>query len=137
MHTYTGHTDYVSEIFVDSGFLFSGGDDHTIRQWDTATGQLVSTYTHTDYVNSVFVDSGFLFSGSGDNTIRQWNIVLPAQTTSATPSSSLSSSTGLIVGSLFGAMVFLVGILVGFFEVLKVSHSKESAKTKFHCCPEG
>ena len=62
-------------IFVNSVFLFSAGEDRTIRQWDIMTGQWVRSYSgHSGVVYSVSEASGFLFSGSGDKTIRKWDL---------------------------------------------------------------
>lgn len=62
----------VYSLFVDSGFLFTGGGDKNVRQWNIATGLLVRRYIgHTGSVSSVFIMSGSLFSGSYDATIRQ------------------------------------------------------------------
>ena len=72
--TYEGHTRYVRSVFVDNGYLFSGSNDETIKQWEISTGKLVKTYEgHTGWVFSVFVDNGYLFSGSEDKTIKQWD----------------------------------------------------------------
>ena len=61
----------------DGQTLASGGDDSTIRLWDTASGELLNTLRgHTDTVWSVVFspDGQMLASGSWDGTIRFWDV---------------------------------------------------------------
>ncbi|WP_322763155.1 pentapeptide repeat-containing protein [Frankia sp. Cr2] len=60
----------------DGTMIASGGDDRTVRLWDTATGQQIRTLTgHTGRVRSVGFspDGTMIVSGSSDHKIRLWN----------------------------------------------------------------
>jgi WD40 repeat protein len=57
-------------------FLASGGDDRTVRIWDSETGKAVATLRgHKATVNSVaFSPDGMLVAGGGDDrTVRIWD----------------------------------------------------------------
>jgi WD40 repeat protein/DNA-binding CsgD family transcriptional regulator len=73
------HIGWVRSVrFSPSGqILASGSDDHTIRFWDTHTGQCVKTlYGHEDIVRSVRfnADGSILASSSDDQTIKLWDV---------------------------------------------------------------
>ncbi|WP_322753832.1 pentapeptide repeat-containing protein [Frankia sp. Cas3] len=60
----------------DGTMIASGGDDRTVRLWDTATGQQIRTLTgHTGRVWSVGFspDGTMIASGSSDHKIRLWD----------------------------------------------------------------
>ncbi|PQE09027.1 hypothetical protein CJF30_00010830 [Rutstroemia sp. NJR-2017a BBW] len=63
--------------------VVSGSTDHTVRLWDTATGQqiLPPLEGHTDRVNSVAFspDGKQVVSGSTDHTVRLWDIATGKQ----------------------------------------------------------
>lgn len=74
-----GHTDSVESVaYAPDGRRFlSGSDDHTVKEWDIATGSCIRTYAgHTDWVNSVVYapDGRRFLSGSRDHTVREWDI---------------------------------------------------------------
>ena len=61
----------------DGKLLLSGSADHTIKIWDSATGQLKSTLkSHLDSILSLAItqDNRFLFSASADRTIKIWDL---------------------------------------------------------------
>ena len=61
----------------DSKTLATGGEDKTIRLWDVATGQELSTLKgHTDEINAVAFspDGKRLATGSSDRTIKLWDV---------------------------------------------------------------
>jgi len=76
--TLQGHSDIITQIAwsADGKRLASASKDHTIRLWNTETGELVSVLEgHTDIVLGIAwaPDGGTLASVSGDDTIKLWN----------------------------------------------------------------
>ena len=79
IHTFAGHTGGIRSIAVsnDGKFLASGGEDYTIRIWETQTGNLVRTLEgHQDWVNDLAFspDGKYLVSGSFDGTGKIWDV---------------------------------------------------------------
>ncbi len=75
----TGHIGAVTAIAFspDSRLLASGGEDRSIRLWDTSTGACVRVLTGHPWLVSAlaFTANGeMLFSGSWDRTIKVWQI---------------------------------------------------------------
>ena len=76
--TLQGHSDIITQIAwsADGKKLASASKDHTIRLWNTETGELISVLEgHTDIVLGIAwaPDGGTLASVSGDDTIKLWN----------------------------------------------------------------
>jgi hypothetical protein len=74
-----GHTGTVTSVAynLDGTYLLSGGEDATLRLWETATGRLVRTFTgHKAAVTSVAFspDGSMAVSGSNDSTLRLWDV---------------------------------------------------------------
>ena len=72
------HQGRIWSVAVDlqNARIASASDDHTIRLWNTETGQCLTTLTgHNNWVRTVaFSSQGrFLVSGGDDCTIRVWN----------------------------------------------------------------
>ena len=64
-------------ISSDGQFLASGYEDKTIRLWNLATGEVLSTLTgHSQGIKSVAFspDGTILATGSDDQTIKLWNV---------------------------------------------------------------
>ncbi|WP_433173836.1 WD40 repeat domain-containing serine/threonine protein kinase [Actinoallomurus sp. CA-150999] len=83
--TLKGHTGYIQTLAFHprGGTLASGGDDKTIRLWNTATGATVTTFTTLSSVSALaFTPDGSILAaglsgGSGDTAgdrIRLWHI---------------------------------------------------------------
>ncbi|ACB51524.1 WD-40 repeat-containing serine/threonine protein kinase [Crocosphaera subtropica ATCC 51142] len=76
--TLTGHRNGVWSVVLSSNgkLAVSGGEDKTVRVWNTETGSLLQTFSgHGDGVRSVTVshDGNVIASASADQTIKLWN----------------------------------------------------------------
>jgi WD40 repeat protein len=62
----------------DGRLIASGGSDHTVTMWDTASNQISGTQMmgHTNFVNALQFspDGEILASGSWDDTLILWNV---------------------------------------------------------------
>lgn len=63
----------VRSLSVDSVYLYSGGDDFTVRQWTTSTWVISEFIGHAGRVNNLQLESFNLFSGSQDKDVRIWD----------------------------------------------------------------
>ncbi len=76
---FEGHTDAVHAMVFspDGRSLFSAGEDGTVRQWNTATGEPVRTFEHADEpVTSLDVsDDGWRLAAAGRNgQVSFWDV---------------------------------------------------------------
>jgi DNA-binding beta-propeller fold protein YncE len=74
-----GHKGAVTSVAYspDGTYLLSGGEDGTVKLWETATGREVRTFTgHRAGVTSVAFspDGATAVSGSNDSTLRLWDV---------------------------------------------------------------
>ncbi len=68
------HTRWISTLFVDDDFLYTGSEDETIRIWDkTRLKTIVALKSHSSTIWGIFVDDQFIYSASGDATIHILN----------------------------------------------------------------
>ncbi|MBV9453387.1 MAG: Hsp70 family protein [Rubrobacter sp.] len=79
VHTFAGHSEEVHSVAFspDGQFLVSGASDHTVRGWNTRSGQSVGALAgHTGRVSSVAFspDGELLASGGFDKIIRVWKL---------------------------------------------------------------
>jgi WD40 repeat protein len=79
LHTLTGHKGAVTSVAysADGKYVISGGEDRTLKLWDTASGKEVRTFTgHRGAVTSVAFspDGNMVVSGSSDSTVRLWDV---------------------------------------------------------------
>ncbi|OBZ69339.1 F-box/WD repeat-containing protein pof11 [Grifola frondosa] len=77
-----GHTNtiYCLQLYTypETGVqvLFTGSKDHTIREWDLATGSVVRVIdgVHSSSILSICVHNGFLASGGSDRKVAIWDL---------------------------------------------------------------
>jgi hypothetical protein len=74
-----GHKGAVTSVAYspDGTYVLSGGEDGTLKLWETATGREVRTFTgHKAGVTSVAFspDGATAVSGSNDSTLRLWDV---------------------------------------------------------------
>ena len=68
------HTKWISTLFVDDDFLYTGSEDETIRIWDKKRLETITVLkSHNSTIWGVFVDDQFIYSASGDATIHVLN----------------------------------------------------------------
>jgi WD40 repeat protein len=74
-NNYEGHEGWVYWLAVYDGYLFSGGDDKTIKIWDIVTAQCVEELKgHENGVTCLAFANNELFSGSFDYYIIWWDL---------------------------------------------------------------
>ena len=73
-----GHTSGSRFVFAADGKTArSGSSDHSLKQWDVATGKVIRTFLgHDSRVLSVTLapDGKTAISAGGDHTLNLWNI---------------------------------------------------------------
>eukprot|EP00698_Gefionella_okellyi_P008817 TRINITY_DN2207_c0_g2_i1.p1 TRINITY_DN2207_c0_g2~~TRINITY_DN2207_c0_g2_i1.p1 ORF type:complete len:702 (+),score=122.87 TRINITY_DN2207_c0_g2_i1:67-2172(+) len=72
--TLVGHTDAVTTLMVDTNFLFSGSEDHTVRIWDLVSmDELRVLKAHTAVVRDILqLPGGSFVSGGADGRVCLW-----------------------------------------------------------------
>ncbi|KJA18598.1 hypothetical protein HYPSUDRAFT_190840 [Hypholoma sublateritium FD-334 SS-4] len=105
LQLYKGHTGPVTSLAFcdrvpssgDQALLISGSWDNSIKIWDTATKQLLSSTpnAHADFVKSFHVlqPLRLLISGSSDKIVRFWDLSDPTASEPLKSLGSISSHT--------------------------------------------
>ncbi len=75
----SGHVGSVSSvIFLDDKKIISGGEDHSIKIWNTQTKELIKTFEgHTGSIISITLSPNnkeLVSAGSSDHTVRFWSL---------------------------------------------------------------
>ena len=71
---FMGHRGWVYCLMLHDGFLYSGGDDNTIRIWDMRTSLQVETLdAHRNGVTSIVMCNQMIITASFDHYIVQWD----------------------------------------------------------------
>lgn len=74
--------------------LFSGGADHNICVWSTATGQLIGICEgHSHWVLALQTNDNLIFSSSRDGNVHGWDISSCIETVNALPQAERKSSS--------------------------------------------
>ena len=79
LRTLSGHDDTIQSVSIsgDSRYILSGGDDGTIKLWNTVTGECVRVFEgHRGSVSSVCFspDDRYILSGGHDRMMRLWDV---------------------------------------------------------------
>jgi WD40 repeat protein/serine/threonine protein kinase len=79
VRAFHAHTGCVSSVALsaDGRHVLSSGADHTVKLWQTATGNCLRTFEgHDDWVTSVCLspDGRCALSGSADQTLKLWEV---------------------------------------------------------------
>ncbi len=79
LRTLSGHGDGIQSVSIssDSRYMLSGGDDKTIRLWNTVTGECLRVFEgHRGTVSSVCFspDDRYILSGGHDRMMRLWDV---------------------------------------------------------------
>ena len=66
-----GHSSAVNAVDFDGKYIVSGSGDHTIKVWNTSTGELVRTLEgHERGIACLQYKDQLVVSGGSDNSIR-------------------------------------------------------------------
>lgn len=79
LRTLPGHDDGIQSVSIsnDSRYLLSGGDDRSIRLWNTLTGESVRVFEgHRGSISSLCFspDDRYILSGGHDRMMRLWDV---------------------------------------------------------------
>lgn len=60
---------------ADRSYVFAGGNDMTIMQWNVSSGERIEEYAgHTANILTLQLRANLLFSGAPDRTVRIYDI---------------------------------------------------------------
>jgi WD40 repeat protein len=68
----TGHNKGIYALAAKDGKFYTGGTEHTILQWDAATGvaKRIAGTGHSNQVSTIAIQGNTIISGAYDNSIR-------------------------------------------------------------------
>lgn len=110
-HTFRGHTGPVFAVACNGQFIFSGGEDGTVRIWNfppfdhdpytnhgyASPFELLSLSSHEDAIWSLSVAQNTLLSAGADGAVRVWSIPkISAQSYTPNGASSVPSANFLL-----------------------------------------
>lgn len=71
---FKGHKLQVKSVCISAGYVFSGSNDKTARQWSLSGDEIRVFKGHTGRLTSVKATSSTLFTASLDHSVRVWDI---------------------------------------------------------------
>ena len=79
MVEYRGHGKRLLAIRIESTdrYMFSGGQDYKLKQWEITSGNLIRTFEgHDKNINTIIFSSNeqYVLTASSDNTAKMWEI---------------------------------------------------------------
>ncbi|KAJ6252286.1 wd40 repeat protein [Anaeramoeba flamelloides] len=74
--TFEGHSGKITTFFInETGKLFSGSSDNTIKLWNTLDGSVVQNYEeHNDMITMLYLQNEHLITSSVDKTLKLWDV---------------------------------------------------------------
>lgn len=72
--TLKGHSDYITTLFFDGKYLYSGSYDCQIRIWDIRTGSCIKRLDNDTPILCMFVWGNKLYCNATQSQIRVWDL---------------------------------------------------------------
>lgn len=109
--TFEGHTNNITGVafHCEGKWMVTSSEDHTVKIWDTRTGNIQRNYTHTAAVNDVVIhpNQGELISCDRAGNVRVWDLgenkcshqLVPEDDTSISSVTVASDGSLLVAGN--------------------------------------